>query len=205
MAGAEEVWAWLHQSIQDLKAGRVAEPDTPWETRRASFLDGLGLYDASGHPVVEVLLTRMDELSDQDRDELLGGDRLDALAHDLVLQLEQPADDDGDPLGWVRDEQRGHLEAVWGAEWPTALWADLDERWGPDWSGHPAEHKTAWLADLITDGAFSVEQPEQERPAPAEPIPDGLIEAVTDIPGFDQLSPEEISQVIDSVLQKMGR
>jgi hypothetical protein len=60
-----------------------------------------------------------------------------------------------DPVGWVTDEQRAQLANQLGDGWPDILAADLETRWGTDWESHPDEHKTAWLTDLLTTGAFT--------------------------------------------------
>jgi hypothetical protein len=167
----------------------------------------LGVYQAADHPLLEELVRYLDELSPDEWDPLVGSDQLDAFAYELAQRLYPPAVEESvgeEPLGWVTAEQVAALEGIWAADWPAALSADLERRW-TDWNSHPAEHKVAWLTDLIATGAFSAVAPAQSEPQPAkaEALMDDLAALVDDIPGFEELSSEEIAEVIAEVLQKL--
>ncbi|TDV49958.1 hypothetical protein [Actinophytocola oryzae] len=107
---------------------------------------------------------------------------------------------DQDPFAWVTEEQRAHLAALWADQWPSAVTADLDQRWGQDWQAHPAEHKSAWLNDLITAGTLSV---------PADPSAAGsamadLLASMRAVPGAESLSDEEVAQIVAETIGKAG-
>jgi hypothetical protein len=61
----------------------------------------------------------------------------------------------GGPFDWVAGHHQAALTQHWGSAWQERLSADLDQRWGADWTAHPEDHKTAWLDDLIAGGAFA--------------------------------------------------
>jgi hypothetical protein len=77
---------------------------------------------------------------------------------DIYWQLATPsateaeaASEDEEPFAWVDQEQADRLSAAWGSEWQPSLTEQLDVRWGADWQANPAEHKHAWLTDLMTE------------------------------------------------------
>jgi hypothetical protein len=105
-----------------------------------------------------------------------------------------------DPFGWVSESQRSALQALLGAGWTEHLPADLSQRWGADWAQHPDEHKTAWLQDLIADGALAGPAPESAKPATYEQI----LAAAMEVPGFAELSEAEAAEVIADALEKAG-
>ncbi|MFL6120472.1 hypothetical protein [Actinophytocola sp.] len=67
---------------------------------------------------------------------------------DLLPELLAPPED---PFDWVPDEQSGRLTQAWGGDWQTHLDPQLTARWGADWQSHPADHKQAWLTDLLPE------------------------------------------------------
>jgi hypothetical protein len=197
MSGVDELWAWLYPAIQQLRSSAVNDPGLGWDERRAAFLGWLGLREAGESAAVDLLLRGLDELSDADRATLLAGDEWDAVAYEAVQQAAE------DEFGWVGDEARTVLEGWWGSDWRTSLSQDLDLRWGAGWQAHPDEHKTAWLHELIEAPAAA------EEPEPAGPSREALLaefaDAMHGVPGFNQLSEEQVAAMIAKALQKMGR
>ncbi|HEX5119946.1 MAG TPA: hypothetical protein VFW65_32570 [Pseudonocardiaceae bacterium] len=52
-------------------------------------------------------------------------------------------------FGWVTDEQAAAFRDLYGADWAGPAAGTLTEKWGAGWQQHPAEHKRAWLTDLL--------------------------------------------------------
>jgi hypothetical protein len=126
--------------------------------------------------------------------------------------------------GWVAPAQQQVLEAAWGSRWQAALATDLDARWGPGWQENPPEHKAAWLSDLISGGALpgaapGLSAPEQTVPAhdaPEQDAPEAvgpqsesatreaILAEISDVaqkvPGFDELTDQEIAEVVAELL-----
>lgn len=141
-----------------------------------------------------------------------------------------PAASSGDELGWVTKEQGNYLGYYLGQDWRAALSRDLAARWGQGWQANPGAHKAAWLADLITSGAFTGSQApatpsrapeasaavpqqspmEQESPverqsaAPRDEIAEEFAAMVRDIPGIESLSDDEIAQIIAEEMGEAG-
>jgi len=61
MSTPEDVLGWLRPPLEQMRHDYEADPATPWEERRESFLRQLGLSDTSQYPVVQELLERLDE------------------------------------------------------------------------------------------------------------------------------------------------
>jgi hypothetical protein len=53
------------------------------------------------------------------------------------------------PFDWVTDEQASAFRDLYGVDWVGPAAGTLAEKWGADWQQHPAEHKRAWLTDLL--------------------------------------------------------
>jgi hypothetical protein len=96
-------------------------------------------------------------------------------------------------FAWVGPAERDALRAAWGDDWATPLAADLAARWGAGWESHPAEHRAAWLADLVAHG---------ELPAKATESPGIVEELAAAVPGVEQLSEAEIAAIVAEVLQE---
>jgi hypothetical protein len=75
----------------------------------------------------------------------------------------------GGPFDWVTAEQAHALAGVYGDDWAAALTKTLDAQWGSDWQGHPAEHKQAWLTDLLPTLAESKPAPDEDDGLELEP------------------------------------
>lgn len=117
----DEVWAWLYQPLQDLKQNQTTDPDKPWENHRAFFLEQLGLTNAADHPVTQMLLERLDELSADDRLALLNSDQVDGIAYEIVQQCTPAAT--ADPAAY--DDNAWYAFAAEN----LALWDGTEESW----------------------------------------------------------------------------
>ena len=98
----------------------------------------------------------------------------------------------GAHFDWVTAEQSAALAGIFGGDWQIALAAELRNRWGAEWHTHPAEHKTAWLDDLIKSGQLE-KKPEATSEETAEEVPAELaeiMEMINKLPSADQLDAE---------------
>jgi hypothetical protein len=119
-----------------------------------------------------------------------------------------------DPFGWVSQENGAKLAQGWGNDWQTALGSQLDARWGAGWQKNPAEHKTAWLNDLLPE-LLRAAEPATSQPAAeaesAELSPEELAEIVNaavaeniqTVPGAEELTEAEIAEIAASVRAEM--
>jgi hypothetical protein len=129
--GVDEVWGWLYQPLQNLKAGQ----GEAWRSGREHFLAELGLANPGGHPVVEALLYRLDKLPAEERDGLLAGDELETVAYQVVHEYtpagaEEPVADEPPPEPAVEDTP-GYDERVWAEYLHANLgqWDGTAESW----------------------------------------------------------------------------
>jgi hypothetical protein len=137
MSTIEDIWAWMRPPLADLKAG---EPGQAWAARRESFLRDLGLQEASQHPVAEELFRRLDELPEQERTTMLGGDGIDSVIDEIAGQYaaSQDATPDEDPGQFAEDPAEEAAVAEESAADPgydeQAWYAFLVES-SPSWDG----------------------------------------------------------------------
>lgn len=115
MSTPDEIWAWIYPSVQELKAEHHNSPGKPWDELRAFFLERADLRDPSEHPMVEDLIRRLDELPDNERQTLLGGDEIDRLGYGLA-------------------QQHG-TEAIDDAAYDDAAWQTFLVQYGAQWDG----------------------------------------------------------------------
>lgn len=113
------------------------------------------------------------------------------------------AQEDDGGVGWVTDGQRTVLAGRWGDDWPAGLTADLDERWDAGWQANPAEHKAAWLSELVASGAFTTDAQDgnADGAADEEVLLAELAETIRQVPGYDQLSQEELADAIAAAVE----
>jgi len=92
MANVDETWAAVYPPLQELKA----QPDLPWDERRAAFLGKLGLAEPAQDPVVHAFILHVEDLPDSQRDDLLRGDEAETLLYGFVEQYsdDSSAEDD---------------------------------------------------------------------------------------------------------------
>ncbi|MEV6598504.1 hypothetical protein AB0M36_16750 [Actinoplanes sp. NPDC051346] len=140
MATAEDLMAWLHEPLVDLRQGLSDQPDLTWPQRRTQFLTDLGIDDAYRHPVTDDLLDQLDAMPDEKRDDVLNSDELQALATAVIDQVcaSQPPDeyDAGEPYD----------ESAWLALLTEVL---------ADWDGY-ASSWPAFAADTLLPRAKQV-------------------------------------------------
>lgn len=154
MANVDEVWGWLYEPLQNLKAGR----DEGWQAGRARLLTELGLSDPGEHPVTEALLYRLDELPEGERNGLLAGDELDSVAYQLVQEY-TPAEAEVEGTS-------GYNERVWAEYLHTNLgqWDGTAESWAgfAEWFNyHAAEAGVAQPARTLIEYFTSVDNPQR--------------------------------------------
>ena len=125
MSTPDDVLGWLTSPLERMRRDYEADPATPWEERRESFLRELGVSDASQYPVVQELLERLDETRADERGKMLGSDELDRLAQELARQHAAGQADGQQAAG----QQTGYDERAWQAF--------LAEN-GPRWDGTDA-------------------------------------------------------------------
>lgn len=121
----------------------------------------------------------------------------------------EPVEDTADPMGWVSGTAASRLAAAWGEGWQDGLTAHLTARWGEGWEQHPAEHRSAWLDDLLPellgedgtadgDGAAVVAEAALREIAVAS-----VAESIAETPNAEYLSPEVVDQMVERVLAEL--
>lgn len=213
---ADEFWSWLHASLQNLKHSLTVSPELTWIERREQFLAELGLTDPEQHPVVQLLVLRLDELPDQDRNSVLSTDEIDRQAYEIIQQTSR------------NDIADGYDEAAWNAYLTANLaqWDRSAESWDSfmEWFiyyaaeaglGVPALEFVQYVNGMAQDDRVATfaqygEYPaEGSAPDPQDaPLPsrDAVVaEIAKEVPGFEQLSEQEIAQIISEVMQESGR
>lgn len=118
---ADEFWSWLHAPLLNLKHSLTACPEMTWIERREQFLAELGLPDPQGHPLVRLLIMRLDEMSDEDRDSVLSADEIDRRAYEIIQQA----------AAFTADIADGYDEAAWNGYLmaSVAQWDGSAESW----------------------------------------------------------------------------
>jgi hypothetical protein len=104
------------------------------------------------------------------------------------LEAAPGLDTPADPWSWVTGGQRSQLAAAWSDGWPERLQRELDGQWGPGWEGHPGDHKTAWLDQLLP----------QWSPA-AVPVPDNGADPTAERAARDALAEQAFTAALDQV------
>ncbi|HEX4701918.1 MAG TPA: hypothetical protein VH352_07310 [Pseudonocardiaceae bacterium] len=96
MSTLDELWTWISTPLHELTAARTDDRDKSWDDLRAYFVERAGLAEPSDHPVVNDMIYQLDQLSDSDRDALLGdGDKLDGFGYEIAqLYADAEAADD---------------------------------------------------------------------------------------------------------------
>ena len=209
MVAAEELWDSVQRALQELRSADDLRMDD-WQGRIAELADA---RDGADRQVLEELVDRLADLSEDDRAAVLEPDRLDQLVYSIVERhAEVPPEGD----------QGGFDEASWYQFLVTngPAWDGSAESWPQfrEWLAYQAEvdgvgRPTVELLDHL-DGLdpgeritvlaqYGVVIPTAE---PAEPL-DGmaaLYESIHALPGIDLLSEREITQIVEQTLQKLG-
>lgn len=156
------------------------------------------LRDESAHIVDPQDIERFVEELDR-----IGGDRM-----DLIRRLVEHDPDELTPdrFAWVPPESVERLSSAWGPDWQTPLGEQLDYRWGDGWEQHPADHKAAWLPDVVDELLAPADdipaQPGAPTPEPdgaagfsADQIKSAVDDVLAEVPGAEDLSEEELRQI----------
>jgi hypothetical protein len=129
MPSADDIWEWIHAPLEELKNDLSAEPDKLWETRRAEFLEHLGLSEPSQYPAIGHLLEHLDQLAEEDRATLISSGEIDSVAYQIAQQYdESEATGHGEPAA---TETSGYDEQAWHAYLAEngPYWNGTEEAW----------------------------------------------------------------------------
>lgn len=153
MASVDEIWGWIYEPVQELKRDYTTAPDTPWNTLRESFLTKLGLSTADQNPMIEELLRKLDDMSDSDRNDIIGGDRLDDLAYEYAQRHGVAAV--ADPAPAVAQEQVQQTTST-EESYDPQKWQEFLEENGPVWDGTDAAWSQfkEWFLYYAREGGF---------------------------------------------------
>ncbi|HXC84446.1 MAG TPA: hypothetical protein VNV62_21565, partial [Trebonia sp.] len=188
MTTGDDVSRLIYVALDELKGDYDQAPDTPWENRRACFVQTLESRGIANHAVMERLLDRLDDSSENDRTSMLTSGQLNSEADELISQytashdqgLAQEAASAYDVDAWY-----GYLrESCW-------RWDGSEPAWGPfrEWivydagqrgfgmptkalmdelTADAAAQRVAKLAQYgVTIGAAAQQGTSQTAPAPA--------------------------------------
>ncbi|HEY0452657.1 hypothetical protein [Actinophytocola sp.] len=220
---SEEVWAWLHPQLHDLRSGE--HPDSTWDEVRERFRQ-----QTDDHPAAALLIERLDLLPDEERERVLGGDELDALAYEAAHTTAEPTEPTEAPAEESPAEE-SYDEAAWHEFAQTNL-----ARWNGDagsWTefrawfayyaaeasvGVPAETFLQYVDGLAVDdriatflqyGVVITPPDEVEEPPASTPALDAQTEAAVDEvldehPEFAEISEERRLQLIAEVMAEQA-
>lgn len=118
MPTVDDLWASIGTPVAEMRAGFGADPATPWIELRQSFLTQLA-PDIGQSPAIQQFLQQLDDMTDVDRNAVLGSDQLESLAYSLLEQNAQG------------DEDARYDEEAWEAYLADngAAWDGTDEGW----------------------------------------------------------------------------
>ena len=120
------------------------------------------------------------------------------------------------PFAWLRPDHQDQLASWWGSEWPDTLSAQLEARWGSGWQGHPDEHQAAWFEDAMREwsgesGGQAEAKAEPEAAAEqltseaaVELVERALAELMAEVPGAEELSPEDLVELRAELLEELN-
>ncbi|MGB3439829.1 MAG: hypothetical protein WBA97_13865 [Actinophytocola sp.] len=129
MTNADELWAWVHTPLLELAAARTGDPEKSWPDLRAYLVERTGLANSADHPLVDGLLTRLDDMTDDDRVAVLDDSgKLEALAYEVVTEVAEVTGTETDTGAY--DEGAWHrFVAEYGPQWTgdDESWAQFRE------------------------------------------------------------------------------
>lgn len=219
MTATEDLWNWIYPAILELKN----TADQPWAERRSHFLEQLGIHESDGHPVTDELLRHLDELPDDERSTLVESDQLDTLAYELI-QTQDTESDEPAAAGGEYDEAawQTYLTAngsYWNGEtdsWPafrewfiyhagdqglsTPANALLDYL-----EGMPVAERITALAQYGVTIAVGQAPSDTEEAGDLDKMLDELAAMTEDIEGIEDMSDEEIAQIIRETIGQTGK
>lgn len=152
MPSVDEIWEWIYQPVQELKRDCSATPDTPWETRRETFLSELGLSAADQDPAIEELLRKLDEMPDADRKSVIGSDQLDNLAYEVAARHGVAVGSQAQDGAHEQGQQGGGAEQSYDED----KWQAFLEQYGPHWDGTAGswDQFKEWFLYYAREGGF---------------------------------------------------
>lgn len=118
MLAADEAWALVSGPLENLRADALERPDLPWPERRENLRTELST--ATADPMVDHLVTWLDELPDSDRASLLAGDDLPTQAYQVLTDAaaQETAQEAGEQPAAAYDENAWFAYlAEHGARW----------------------------------------------------------------------------------------
>lgn len=84
---SDQLEQWMSSGIEQLRDDVRDHPDWSWAERQQAFLAALGIGSADDHPMVRSLVDHIEyELSDEQRADFLGGERLDSYVSELAAR-----------------------------------------------------------------------------------------------------------------------
>lgn len=208
---ADEFWSWLHSPLWNLKHSLTARPEMTWIERREQFLAELGQPDSQGHPYVRMLIMRLDEMSDEDRDSVLSADEIDRRAYEIIQQA-----------GTFTDIAGGYDAAAWNGYLIAGVtqWDGSAESWDSfkEWFiyyavevglSEPAHDFVRYVDDMSLDDRIatfvhmaSVSDQHEVIPPSRDAV---VAEIAKEVPGFERLSEQEMAEIISEVMRESGR
>jgi hypothetical protein len=229
MTTGDDVSRLIYVALDELKGDYDQAPDTPWENRRACFVQTLESRGIAKHAVMERLLDRLDDSSENDRTSMLTSGQLNSEADELISQytashdqgLAQEAASAYDVDAWY-----GYLrESCW-------RWDGSEPAWGPfrEWIVYDAGQRgfgvptKALMDELTADAAaqrvarlaqygvtigsareLASSQPQQVSPAPVTvaDITQVMDKLIAENPRFAQIPEERRAVVASEALRRL--
>jgi len=114
MTSLEQSWTRIQPILPEVTADR----ESPWESRRARFLEHLGIRSADDDPSIAPIFRELDEMPDSDRDQLLNSDRLDTWCYQRLAQaLPERQQNQGPPAPAYDEQAWQRFLATNGGQW----------------------------------------------------------------------------------------
>jgi hypothetical protein len=212
---AQQVREWMLPAFEWVGAQWEANPEQRWEELKPGFLEQLRLGNESEFSVVARLFEWTATLSDEDTRTMLTTEsqRNEALTVLIQRWEAETAAAAIASLQWVTEEQQGQLNTLLDTfgDWRQWLPGQLDDAW-PDWRSSTAEVLAPWLNPYIaswvspapSQAAGGVPASDTAVPAAATGVQtaiDEIVKAILEEDGAEDLTEEEISQLIADVLK----
>lgn len=125
MSILDDIWSWISTPLQELTGHHRDHPELGWDELKAHFVERAGLRDASDHPVTDDLCRRLDDMSHDDRAQLLDDDgKLASFAYDIAGQHAQQYQQDAPAVEQPAPQQE-----------PDQRWYTFIAENGPRWDG----------------------------------------------------------------------
>lgn len=226
MTAAEQTWTWLEPMLPEL-----ADTSQPWDERRQRALEMIGLSQPEQHPATHELFQHLDGLADEERDALgqdgLSQLAYDIVVRTSDQQPADPAGPDGADGGgydesvwlaflaengpaWNGTEEAWQPFREWfaylagerGVHQPAnALLDYLDPMPAEDRIGALAQYGVVIAAPAASAAGGEQEGGEDEADEDDDEMADELAELLSGIEGIEDMSEEEIEQIVSATLE----